>query len=117
MNSGWHYSPEHGQICQVIETQKLWGEATCRLWIPGKDAVVRIPASKLSREREKGEFAFAARRRSIERIGLPAVRMHRLAQLEQEERVWRDELLAKKQVIPEMIPLAIVRVGRGAGNG
>ncbi len=43
----WHYSPDHGQLCQVIETQTLWGETTCRVWLPGRDSVVRIPASRL----------------------------------------------------------------------
>lgn len=43
----WYYSPDHGQLCQVIETQTLWGETICRVWLPGRDAVVRIPASRL----------------------------------------------------------------------
>ena len=43
----WYYSPDHGQLCQVIETQTLWGETTCRVWLPGRDSVVRIPASSL----------------------------------------------------------------------
>ena len=47
MDQGWYYSPDHGQLCQVIETQTLWGETTCRVWLPGSDAVVRIPASRL----------------------------------------------------------------------
>jgi superfamily II DNA or RNA helicase len=44
----WCYSPDHKQICQVIETQTLWGETTCRVWLPGRDTVVRIPASRLT---------------------------------------------------------------------
>ena len=45
--SNWHFSPDHGQLCQVIETQTLWGETTCRVWLPGRDLVVRVPASSL----------------------------------------------------------------------
>ncbi len=45
--NSWYYSPDHGQLCQVIETQTLWGETTCRVWLPGRDSVVRIPASRL----------------------------------------------------------------------
>ena len=45
--NGWYYSPDHGQLCQVIEAQTLWGETTCRVWLPGRDSVVRIPASRL----------------------------------------------------------------------
>ena len=45
--SSWMYSLDHGQLCQVIEAQTLWGETTCRVWLPGRDSVVRIPASRL----------------------------------------------------------------------
>ena len=45
--NSWYYSTDHGQVCQVIEAQKLWGETTCRVWLPGRDSVVRIPASRL----------------------------------------------------------------------
>ena len=45
--NSWFYSPDHGQLCQVIEAQTLWGETTCRVWLPGRDSVVRIPASRL----------------------------------------------------------------------
>jgi len=45
--SSWMYSVDHGQLCQVIEAQTLWGETTCRVWLPGRDSVVRIPASRL----------------------------------------------------------------------
>lgn len=34
MAQGWYYSPDHGQLCQVIEAQTLWGETTCRVWLP-----------------------------------------------------------------------------------
>lgn len=43
----WYYSPDHGQLCQVLETQTLWGETICRVWLPGRDSVVRIPVSRL----------------------------------------------------------------------
>ena len=43
----WLYSPDHGQLCRVIEFQTLWGETTCRVWLPVSDSVVRIPAFRL----------------------------------------------------------------------
>jgi hypothetical protein len=43
----WYSSPEHGELCRVIETQTLWGETVCRVWLPGKDTVVRLPAARL----------------------------------------------------------------------
>ncbi len=36
MTGDWYYSPEHGELCRVIETQTLWGETVCRVWLPGK---------------------------------------------------------------------------------
>ena len=47
LNQEWFYSPDHGQLCQVIETQTLWGDTTCRVWLPGSHSVVRIPAADL----------------------------------------------------------------------
>ena len=48
INQGdWYYSTSHGQLCQVIETQMLWGETTCRVWLPEQNSVVCIPASLL----------------------------------------------------------------------
>ncbi|RLB92428.1 MAG: helicase, partial [Deltaproteobacteria bacterium] len=43
----WYYSPDHGQLCRVIESQTLWGETTCRVWLPDKGTVVRLPAAQL----------------------------------------------------------------------
>ena len=46
--NGWYFSPDHGQHCQIIESQTLWGETTCRVWLPGRDLVVRLRASQLA---------------------------------------------------------------------
>jgi len=43
----WVWSLEHQQACRIIEAQTLWGETTCRVWLSGRDSVVRIPASRL----------------------------------------------------------------------
>ena len=66
---------------------------------------------RIRKEHEKGEYAFAARRRLVERVGLPEVRNYRLTQLEVEERNWRQSLRRKAQVSPEMTPLIFVRLG------
>ena len=47
MNPGYGIFHNHGQLCQVIEAQTLWGETTCRVWLPGSLSVVLIPASRL----------------------------------------------------------------------
>jgi hypothetical protein len=42
--NSWFYSPDHGQLCKVIEPQTLWGDTTCRVWLSDSNSVVRIPA-------------------------------------------------------------------------
>jgi len=76
------------------------------------DELVQEHRTRLTREREKGEYAFAARRRVIERIGLPQVRDHRLTLLQQEERAWIEELERKARVYPDLSPLIIIRIER-----
>jgi hypothetical protein len=78
------------------------------------DELVQAHRERLAREREKGEYAFAARRRATLRIGLPQVRNHRLSLLEQEEERFREQLERRAQILPEMAPLALVRVEGGA---
>ena len=46
-NGHWYFSSDHGQLCKVIETQNLWGNTTCRVWLPGSESVVRISAVNL----------------------------------------------------------------------
>ena len=79
--------------------------------------LLRVRDDWLLRERKKGEYAFATRRRAIERIGLPAVLAHRLAQIEEEERNWRDRLQSQAQITPEMAPLIIVYLEGGTPGG
>ena len=79
--------------------------------------MMREHRDRLSRESTKGEYAFSARRRAIERVGLPAVRAHRLAQLEEEKRRWRDRLESQVQVAPEMVPLLLTRLEGRSSDG
>ncbi|MCP4662280.1 MAG: DEAD/DEAH box helicase family protein [bacterium] len=72
--------------------------------------LVRTHRARLALEREKGEYAFAAKRRAVERIGLPAVRDHRLTDLAAEERSWRDQLDRKAETSPELSALIVIRV-------
>jgi len=74
------------------------------------DELVQAHQERLARERAKGEYAFAARRRAIERIGLPQVRNHRLRLLEQEEERFSEQLERRAQVLPELAPSLMLRV-------
>ena len=80
------------------------------------DELAQIHRERLTRERDKGTYAFAARRRAVERIGLPQVRDHRLAILDREEREWFTQLERRAQIIPEMVPLLLIRLDGGGAN-
>ncbi len=69
--------------------------------------------SRIIREREKSDYAYAARRRAVERIGLPQVRTHRLNLLEQEERTLKEQIEQKAHAYPEMVPLIVLRIEGG----
>ena len=67
------------------------------------DELAQTHRERLTRERDKGTYAFAARRRAVERIGLPQVRDHRLAILDREEREWFAQLERRAQIILEKV--------------
>ena len=78
--------------------------------------LVQTHRARLAAEREKGGYAFADRRLAIERVGLPAVRDHRLMQLAAEERSWSERLDLRAETSPEVVPLVLVHVeGRSGG--
>ena len=67
---------------------------------------------RIGQETRKMTNAFAARRRAIERLGLPEVRGFRLAQLAQEEAGWRRDLAQREHGLPDLTPLLLVAVAR-----
>lgn len=109
-------------LTEEVEIQKhLCGEEATKafgiVWetalVQGKDIyeeLLRKHHQQLEKEREKNMYAFAARRRAIERIGLPQVRDYRLTQLAQEEQTWRKAMQQKSEITPELIPLLLMRV-------
>jgi hypothetical protein len=77
------------------------------------ETLVQEHQARIVREREKANYAFAARRRTIERIGLPQVRTYRLNLLAQEERGFQEQLDQKAHAYPDMVPLLVMRVEGG----
>jgi len=80
---------------------------------PIYEALLQEHRGRIAREREKADYAFAARRRAIERIGLPQVRNYRLNLLAQEEQSFREQLNQKAHAYPDMVPLLVIRVEGG----
>ena len=77
---------------------------------PIYEGLVQEHRGRIVREREKANYAFAARRRTVERIGLPQVRNYRLNLLSQEELSFQKQLDQKAHAYPEMVPLLVIRV-------
>jgi superfamily II DNA or RNA helicase len=63
-----------------------------------------------ARQRRKGRRAFEARRKAVERIGLPQVRGHRLRELDREEGDWGKRMTADDGALPELTALMMLRV-------
>jgi hypothetical protein len=80
---------------------------------PIYEALVQEHQVRITREREKAKYTFAARRKTVERIGLPQVRNYRLNLLTQEERTFQEQLDQKAHAYPEMVPLLVIRVEGG----
>jgi hypothetical protein len=74
------------------------------------DSLLQEHKGRIARERDRSDYAFASRRRSIERIGLPQVRNYRLNLLMQEERSFQEQINKKTRAYPEMVPLLVIRV-------
>jgi superfamily II DNA/RNA helicase len=81
---------------------------------PIYEALVQGHQVRLAREQDKSEYAFAARRRTIECIGLLQVRDYRLSLLAQEEKAFQQQLNRRAQTYPELVPLLMIRVEGGA---
>lgn len=81
--------------------------------MPVYEELVRAWSAQQARSREKAEYTFAARRCAIERIGLASVRQHRLALLEEDAASWCRQFAADAAVLPELVPLLLIRVEGG----
>ncbi|MBF0431960.1 MAG: DEAD/DEAH box helicase [Fibrobacteria bacterium] len=66
--------------------------------------------NSILREEDRGKVSFTARRKAIERIGLPEVRQYRFARCDSEEIEWQNELQAAKQILPEIRPLMMLHI-------
>ena len=75
---------------------------------PIYEALVQEHRARIAREREKADYAFAARRKIVRRIGLPEVRDYRMNLLAQEELAFHEQLELKAHAYPEMVPLLVI---------
>ena len=78
------------------------------------EELLRSHHAQLEQERRKGEYAFAYRRKVIDRVGLSQVRDYRLRQLAQEEADWSAQLERAVEVQPELSPILILKIAQEA---
>lgn len=76
-------------------------------------ALQKAHIASVAREEKRGRIAFNARRKAIERVGLPEVRQYRLKQCNAEEAEWQHELKSARQIVPEIRPLLMLRILEG----
>jgi SNF2 family DNA or RNA helicase len=111
--------PNPGRYLDAVESSRVFAEVTTsaeRYGHPLYEELLRFHSGRLERERDHKRYAFEARRRAVERIGLPAVRQHRLNELAKEETAWSLESESRAHVHPELVPRLMLRV-EGLGNG
>jgi hypothetical protein len=70
----------------------------------------------VARETERYEKSYAARRRLADRVGLSAVRMHRLKAINEEEAQWRSEHPSRETTMPEFNRVLTLGI-QGGRNG
>ena len=110
--------PGPGRYLDYGESARVFAEVTAaaeRQGHPLYEELLRFHRGRLERERRNKDHAFEARRRAIERIGLAAVRQHRLNELAKEETAWNLESESRAHVHPDLIPRLILRL-EGLGN-
>src|SRR3546814_8658602 len=44
----WCWHERHAAPCRVVDREEIWGEIAYRVWLPGKDAVVRARPFELA---------------------------------------------------------------------
>ena len=79
----------------------------------GKDlfeSLQQAHAAAIAKEEDRGTVSFGARRKAIEKVGLPEVRRHRLIQCSADEAAWREELDAARLAMPELRALLLLKI-------
>lgn len=94
-------------------SESLYEELKERAIIAGESSFLELKQeyeSSLRQEAKKTDYAFNARRRAVERIGLSEVRNYRLRVLEEDEIEWRANLQRRGQTAPDLNCLLMLNV-------
>jgi len=100
-----------------LSDRKASGEITVKLIreaeSAGEETFSELKAAheaEIQNEKLRAKTSFSARRRAIERIGLPEVKNFRLKKLDEEEKFFETEIKSAELIIPNLKPLLILRI-------
>jgi hypothetical protein len=79
--------------------------------------LIQTHEKRQTQERQKRRRAIDARRKAIERIGLPQVRAHRMRELEREDSEWKERLARQDSALPELSALLMLRIAPSRTDG
>src|SRR5260370_38497155 len=99
--------PSPGRYLDGGESTRVFAEVTTaaeRHGHPLYEELLRFHHGRLERERKNKRYAFDARCRGIERIGLPAIRRHRLNEIAKEEAAWTLDTEPRTNLHPDLVP-------------
>lgn len=48
----WWHSVDHDEPCRVVDTDTLWGQSTCLVWLPRRGTAVRVLQKRLAHLKE-----------------------------------------------------------------
>ncbi|EPC0944922.1 DEAD/DEAH box helicase [Citrobacter freundii] len=74
------------------------------------ESMLTANQTDLDNQFEKDEYSFNARKKAVERVGLPEVRQFRLRQLSSEYALWLQDIDKKRRVIPDMVLHTIIEI-------
>ena len=101
-----------GKIAEK-EAQEIFKRCKNVATLQGHDIYLELRqkhVNQIKLENEKAEYSFRTRRRLMDSVGLAQVKAYRLRQLEGEEKIFKADLERQKQVLPELVPLLILRI-------
>ena len=105
----WWHSINHDEPYHVVDTDTLWGQETCLVWLPRRGAAVRVLQKRLL-PLKSGESHLLD---CLSYISSAA----RIADaLEDEEQVWTRELATREAALPDLAAVLMVRVAPTGGS-
>jgi hypothetical protein len=98
----------------VEQTETIYKQTRAMAETAGQEQFEKLQfnhAQLLKVEDEKFHYALNARRRAIDRIGLPEVRAYRHRQLDDDLAHWQQEMQQRRNSLPELVPLMLLQIG------